>query len=385
MNFQSLSSFSRVQGIDNSLSSFSRVQDIVDNVPTITTPSSTTIQNISALILDSIKPGVLDSLGINTNTETVNDISNKILDSLLPGIFDSLGMNTNAMSNIKQTLQQTDFENQIINKINNLDLTIATTAPATTSPGGGGGGGRGAAGGGGGRGAAGGGGGRGLGGSATTSPGGGGSAPTTTTHPHAAPTNPPQDFTHFSKTYKIGLDTLLRSHLNTLSSAIQSKETAYEKQQQTEKINEYTTEKRTLQLEDSARKFNESNNKVLLIFVITFALVFITVLIYFFLFPGLPLITMLSLIVSIGVILGGRQYYDGLTRWNMDYDEYNIAPPVPATTTDASGNTVDISYNQYKPYDLGGIWGTTTWCLNNSCCANGTKWNPSTFSCIVEN
>jgi hypothetical protein len=181
----------------------------------------------------------------------------------------------------------------------------------------------------------------------------------------------------FNQTYKTGLNMVLEKYQKMLNG--EEKEMSLPGKKQ-----EDDTLKRTILLEDSFRKWNESMNQIIILFVLSLFFSFIVFLIYLFFLPEMPVGIIIIVILSVGLIACGRQYYDSISRWKMDYDIYNIQPP-ELVPVDSSGNNI---YSNAKGDLNTGFFNTSStnssyqyFCFDSSCCAEGTTWNPSTYKC----
>jgi len=140
-----------------------------------------------------------------------------------------------------------------------------------------------------------------------------------------------------------------------------------------------TTEKRRIQLEESRREWEESMNYILAIVVISLLVCLLVIIVYIYVLASsisiMVVVAICIVVLSIGVILSARRYYDSLIRWNMDFAEYDYAPPALNTTPPSS---------QASRIGLGsGNSGSNYICFDSDCCAQGTVWNPNIAQCVL--
>ena len=193
-----------------------------------------------------------------------------------------------------------------------------------------------------------------------------------------APTG--MSFISFNQSYNQGLESLLEKYRQTISGnpIVQS---AVNQQEIDKRVAEYKkTQVRNIALEDSIRKWNESINRIIIIFVITFFAVFLIILIYIYFVPQLPITIILIVIISTGIIFSFRQYYDTTSRYPGDYDGYNFNPPIlvtPPPPGETAGNNIYSHSESSALYS-----GIMKNCIGSYCCAEGTSWDYKTGTCM---
>jgi hypothetical protein len=187
-------------------------------------------------------------------------------------------------------------------------------------------------------------------------------------------------FASFNQSYSQGLDNLLKKYQQAISGnpIVQS---AVNQQEIDKRVAEYKeTQVRSIALEDSIRKWNESINRIIIIFVITFFAVFLVILIYIYFVPQLPITIILIIVISTGTIFAMRQYYDTTSRYPGDYDEYNFNPPILVNPPPAGETAGPNMYSQSDTSAL--LSGVTKNCIGSYCCADGTSWDYKTGKCM---
>lgn len=133
----------------------------------------------------------------------------------------------------------------------------------------------------------------------------------------------------------------------------------------------FFTQKRNIEFNENIRKRTRVYNYIGMVFVIA---LFLCVIILFLskIFPFVPVVFLISLILGVAIILSFRTYYDISSRWNMDYDVYNLNSPnivnQPIVKITTGGQTMDASMNSLAT------------CVGQSCCSTGTVWQNG--SCV---
>jgi hypothetical protein len=168
---------------------------------------------------------------------------------------------------------------------------------------------------------------------------------------------------------KEGFDTVANyeNNIQNLNSIVQSEQ---ERLQQKKKSvdDAFFTQNRMIELNESLRKRYAAFNFITITFVISFILIFMVILLGRYV-PFVPVGFICSLIFLVACLVAFVKYYNISSRWNMDYDVYNLNPPVlhngPTPTPlplDASGNPIQSA-------------ASLPFCVGPKCCSSGTFWN----------
>jgi len=188
------------------------------------------------------------------------------------------------------------------------------------------------------------------------------------------------NFQSFNQSYKQGLDNLLKKYHQTISENKNVQSMIEEKQIIKDVAHYEDIQARSIALEESVRKRNESINRIVLIFVITFFSMFLVILIYIYFLPQLPIVTILVIIISTGIIIAGRQYYEMTIRSNYDYDDYDYNPPIIIERPEPGATPATNIYSESETSKLVSLKALN--CFASSCCASGTSWDAKTGKCI---
>jgi len=124
------------------------------------------------------------------------------------------------------------------------------------------------------------------------------------------------------------------------------------------------TQNRMIEFNENLKKRYAAYNGIFTIVVIALVLIFILFLLAR-IFPFIPTVIATAIIVSIAIIVVFYKYYDILSRWNMNYDVYNLLPP--ADIEKHNGIPIVASMNGS---DISGA--SSAQCVGNSCCSVDT-------------
>jgi hypothetical protein len=124
------------------------------------------------------------------------------------------------------------------------------------------------------------------------------------------------------------------------------------------------TQNRMIEFNENLKKRYAAYNGIFIIVVIALVLIFVLFLLAR-IFPFIPTVIATSIIVAIAIIVVFYKYHDILSRWNMNYDVYNLLPPADIEKHKeipiiASSNGSDIS------------GASSGQCVGNSCCSADT-------------
>jgi hypothetical protein len=133
------------------------------------------------------------------------------------------------------------------------------------------------------------------------------------------------------------------------------------------------TQNRMIEFNESLRKRYADFNYIIIVFVIGFAIIFLLIMLARF-FTFIPVYPLIGVVLFIVIFLSLKKYYNISSRWNMDYDKYNLKPPVLQNT------------NLYLKLGQGGTGqdqGTQGQCVGSQCCSTETVWDKLKNSCVL--
>jgi uncharacterized membrane protein len=168
----------------------------------------------------------------------------------------------------------------------------------------------------------------------------------------------------------------LSTYQQKVNAKINSNELALEQMEQ--------TEKRRQELTESQTQWNNAMNNIVMIAVISLALFIVILVVQIFVLRNIlpPVFAIMASIavLSIGFVIGARQYHDALIRWDMDFSKYDYVPPALGNieTPDPDGRGVSSDANAGT-----GNANSAFICFNSECCSEGTVWNPNINQCIL--
>jgi hypothetical protein len=134
------------------------------------------------------------------------------------------------------------------------------------------------------------------------------------------------------------------------------------------------TQNRMIEFNENTKKRYIAFNYIIIVFIIAFVIVFIILLLARF-FPFIPSTFMVSIILAIAIIVCFLKYYDVSSRWNMDYDVYNLNPPIIYSNTIS-----DLTNNVNEPTDLSN--NILKECVGSTCCSSDTVWDQVKNLCL---